>query len=171
MWEHIQVIRGRNHLSLDSMASNLLQITSQFTEDCIAITASPCQRCSIIIQPGEKRFYVAPHDQPDKPGRYICGKCMDHYLRKSSTTARIGTGTTMSGNFLYSISFSTALSTRNFAASNCQSTAGHVDSARFPPPSTSSGVAASGPSINLATIRAMVNESQRRGKSILFGRT
>jgi len=84
------------------MASNLLQITSQFTEDCIATIASPCQRCSDIIQPGKKRFYVAPHDQPDKPGRYICERCMDHYLKKPSTTARIAPVATMSGKFCIS---------------------------------------------------------------------
>ncbi len=84
------------------MASNLLQITSQFTEDCIATIASPCQRCSNIIQPGKKRFYVAPQDQPDKPGRYICERCMDHYLKKPSTTARIGPAATMSSKFCIS---------------------------------------------------------------------
>jgi hypothetical protein len=73
------------------MSSNLLQISSQFTEDCIATSASPCERleCTTVIQPGEKRFYVAPHGRPDKPGKHICEPCMVYYLNKLSTTARV----------------------------------------------------------------------------------
>lgn len=65
-----------------------MEISSQFTEDAIASVATPCERCSKIIQIGQKRLYVAPQGRPDKPGKYVCEQCMAHYLEKVSTTAR-----------------------------------------------------------------------------------
>ena len=74
-----------------SSAGGLLQITAEFTEHSIANVASKCDRpsCTTIIQPGEKRFYLAPDAKPNSPGRYVCEPCFQHYLGKRSTTARV----------------------------------------------------------------------------------
>lgn len=90
------------------MPSDLLQIASQFTEDCIATGVSPCERleCTTVIQPGEKHFYVAPHGRPDRPGKHICEPCMVYYMKKPSTTARVistvkTTATGSDGNLVF----------------------------------------------------------------------
>lgn len=77
--------------ALQIMSSDILQITTQFTEHSIANVASPCERtvCTTIIQPGEKRFYLAPEGMPNAPGRHVCQPCLQYYLRKHSTTARV----------------------------------------------------------------------------------
>lgn len=82
---------------MSDIPSNILQIASQFTDNSVATTASECQRdiCKTIIQPGEARFYVADHGNPDRPGRYICGPCMQHYMTKLATTARIQSRTSI----------------------------------------------------------------------------
>lgn len=73
------------------MSSDVLQITTQFTEHSIANVASPCECpiCTTIIQPGEERFYLAPEGMPNAPGRHVCQPCMQHYLKKHSTSARV----------------------------------------------------------------------------------
>ena len=62
------------------MSSGLLQITAEFTEHSIANAASECERpsCATIIQPGEKRFYLAPDAMPNSPGRHVCGPCFQY---------------------------------------------------------------------------------------------
>ena len=73
------------------MSSGLLQITAEFTEHSIANVASECERssCSTVIQPGQKRFYLAPEGKPNLSGRHVCEPCFQHYLKKRSTTARV----------------------------------------------------------------------------------
>jgi hypothetical protein len=73
------------------MSSGLLHIAAEFTEHSIAKFACECERssCTTIIQPGEKRFYLAPDAKPNSPGRHVCGPCFQYYLGKRSTTARV----------------------------------------------------------------------------------
>lgn len=69
----------------------ILQITTEYTNNSVATTPSVCQRdsCQAAIQVGDPRFYVSEHGHPERPGRYICGPCMQHYMNKPVTTARI----------------------------------------------------------------------------------
>lgn len=78
-------------LQLANMALNILQLATEFTQDSIATVASPCERpsCSVIIQPGENRFYYGAAGRSDLPGRFFCQSCNKHYLDKRSTTARV----------------------------------------------------------------------------------
>jgi hypothetical protein len=154
------------------MSSNLLQISSQFTEDFIATSASPCERleCTTIIQPGEKRFYVAPHGRPDKPGKHICEPCMVYYLKKPSTTARVvptvqAAVVGSDGNLL----FLKIVVGANFLTDTTPRTTGsrpktHRQVMGAPPNPTPGS---SGNVIDMASIRSLINESQRRGMSSL----
>jgi len=152
------------------MSSDLLQISSQFTEDCIATRASPCERlgCNTVIQPGEKRFYVAPHGRPDKPGKHICEPCMAHYLKKPSTTARViptgqVTAIRSDGSLLF---LRIALGANVVIDAATQTTSARPKTHRQVmgvPPNPTSGN--SGKVIDIASIRSLINESQRRGMS------
>lgn len=64
---------------------------TEYTNNSVATTPSVCQRdsCQAAIQVGDPRFYVSEHGHPERPGRYICGPCMQHYMNKPVTTARI----------------------------------------------------------------------------------
>jgi hypothetical protein len=75
-----------------------LQVLAEFTQDLIASEPTPCQRCmDVIIQPGEKRYFVQDPKRPNLPGKYVCRTCMIHYANKAGTTARIVPTATNSG--------------------------------------------------------------------------
>ena len=154
------------------MSSNLLQISSHFTEDCVATSASSCERleCTTVIQPGEKRFYVAPHGRPDKPGKHICEPCMVYYLNKPSTTACVVPTVQVAvvgshGNAL----FLKIVVGANFLTDAAPRTIGsrpkiHRQVMGAPPnpaPGSSANV------IDTASIRRLINESQHQGMSSL----
>lgn len=158
--------------------SNILQISSQFTEDCIATSASPCERneCTIVIQPGEKRFYVAPYGRPDKPGKHICEPCMVYYLNKPSTTARVVPTVQVAavgsdGN--RDILFLKIVLGANFltdAAPHWQTSTGSRPKTHRQvmgaPPNPTPGSSQAGNVVDMASIRSLINESQRRGMPV-----
>ncbi|KAF4618216.1 hypothetical protein D9613_011571 [Agrocybe pediades] len=73
--------------------------STQFTENMLATSPSPCERCKVVINPGEPRLYIAPQGRPDLPGKYVCKKCFDYYCSKPSTTLARGTQShTTTGN-------------------------------------------------------------------------
>ena len=160
--------------SIHAMSSNALQISSQFTEDCVATAASLCEHveCTTIIQPGEKCFYVAPHSRPDKPRKNICKPCMIYYLNKLSITAHVILTATVSGNVwvlnlvMSSANFSVALAQQNAdcgvvpVLGSKPAHTHHQIMGALPNPNSGN----SSQAIDMASIQSLINQSQRWGR-------
>ncbi|KAI6167715.1 hypothetical protein EDD17DRAFT_858121 [Pisolithus thermaeus] len=69
--------------------ADLLEVSTQFTEDTFAKQDHYCERpkCGALIHQGEPEFYIATIE-PGQHGRRVCSSCNLHYLHKPSTTVR-----------------------------------------------------------------------------------